>query len=363
MYRVSFDELEPYLGKSAAYKCTYDILRHTEPEDNDDAILVTWTDDLAGTGREVDVYGCSVIWTGDCLETLAYVLGQDIEIEDDIVLSEPELLARILWELTFDGFTPKNYSERDFMPATIRNSYDKRYWDMIYRHNRRYMDPWEKQEFFETNIISDWKSDYYRRKGRKMPRCKNRSKRKRDYRKDIMLHRLYRMGNVEDAVTKLLADGSTLTRSQLDWLFMTEGMKERSYQSYAYDRENRMSYLYDLLAVYNGQLFAETYYAPADCIGRHGVRGEWLHKKFTRFIVTLNVSPDFPLTEKEKEIYDKILALEPKNDIITGIGYDRSLGSEAEIIAVSASDALESEPYYFAYKSFISRKFCHATID
>lgn len=84
-----------------------------------------------------------------------------------------------------------------------------------------------------------------------------------------------------------------------------------------------MSYIYRLLTEYNGHLFDRECHTlknnTAVSKGRHTCHN-WIDKEYMRFIVILNVSPDYPLTNEEAEIFDKILALDPKENIIVGLG-------------------------------------------
>lgn len=114
-----------------------------------------------------------------------------------------------------------------------------------------------------------------------------------------------------------------------------------------------MSYLYELLTKYNGHLFEDKYDWFLRIPGQ-----KWpqpIDKDFKRFVVTLNVSPEHPLTEEEKAVYDKILTLDKRDNLIIGTGYDHSLGEEAEIISISASDVLTSEPEYFRFEGTTKR--------
>lgn len=350
-------ETLPNLSTSASYRCTYDILRHLKPDADGGNIWVYWLDEYNG-GRCITVSGCDVCWNSDDLdERLSELLGSEIIIkDDDISLTDSELLEDILWELTFDGYTPKNY--RDTANAlALSNPYKKAYWGMVYRRNKRYMLKCDKEEFREYHNEYDWEYNYYRNKNRKKPSGKNRSKRKRDFRQRNRLKILKKMGQVEDVVRMVLTDGSSLTRGRLEWLFRTEALSHRSYQSYSYNPENRMSYIYRLLTEYNGCLFDKEYYTlknnTAGSNGRNTC-DSWIDKEYRRFIVVLNISPDYPLTNEEADIFEKILALDPKENIMVGFGYDRKLCQEAEIIAISASDELDTEPRFFAFESVIT---------
>lgn len=349
--KVDFDKL-PFCN-GAKYRCIYDMLRHTEADINDDDIYVTWMDSPAGENDgEITVSNCDVIWdTGDHIQQLAHHLGKDIVVEDDIKLSDEELLAKILWELTFFGFSPKDYSY-DVSRKPVRNKYDKAYLDMKYRRNKRYMDRFDRKEYLEYGFDCNWRYYYYQRKNRKMPVRGNRSKRKRDFRQKNRLKFYKKMGDIEAVMQMFLADGSTFTREQLGWLSNTENIHQRLYRSYTYGEGNRLDYLYSLLTKYKGYLFEDEYYAPVDNTKPPRL-GDWDDKKYTGFVVTLNVSPEYPLTEDERAVYEKIIALTPKENIIVGTGYDRSLGPEAEIISLSTSRIFENEPYLFDFEGRI----------
>lgn len=100
--KVDFDK--PPFCNEAEYRCIYDMLRHTKADINDDKIYVTWLDTPSGKDDgTISVYNCGVIWdTGDHIQQLVHHLGKDIVVEDDIKLSDEELLSKIFWELTSD---------------------------------------------------------------------------------------------------------------------------------------------------------------------------------------------------------------------------------------------------------------------
>lgn len=347
--KVTFEALEKYIGKSANYKCTYDILKHIEPEIDGGRILVTHAVSCNGNSY-ISIDGCDVIWgTDDWEKQLSYILGSDILIENNsIELFEDKLLAEILIELTFNGYTPKNY--RDVCCNTaLSNSYKKDYWNIIYKRNKRYLDKFYIKEIpelcFEFNLGYDCRLR------------KNRSKKKRYLRQTNRLKTLKRMGQVEDVVLMLLADSSSITREQLCWLFKTESLSQKSYQSYSYNKERRMSYLYELFTEYNARLFDKEYSALKNNKVRSKNQNsvaDYVYKPYSRFVVTLNVSPDYPLTDKEKSVFEDILSFEKKENLIVGFGYDYKLGHEAEIIVISASNELENEPEYFDFESQIT---------
>lgn len=218
--KVEFDALEPYLGNSALYKCAYDILRNTEVEENDGRIVLYLS-------AEKDFDGNDFICVSEECEGDLWPrnLGKEIVFEGGIELSDEELLSKILWSCTFLGFTPKHRQTFDMSP---RNKYEKAYWDMYYNRTKQYMDIVDKKLFLDGEMYGNYheslKSNYCRNRNRKPPKQGNRSKRKRDYRQKHRMKTLKRLGEVEEVIKMLVADGSSLTRQQLDWLFMTENI-------------------------------------------------------------------------------------------------------------------------------------------
>lgn len=69
------------------------------------------------------------------------------------------------------------------------------------------------------NMIGKNSMNAVMNKKQKKPSGKNRSKRMRDFRQRNRLKTLKKMGQVEDVVRTVLADGSSLTRGHLEWLF------------------------------------------------------------------------------------------------------------------------------------------------
>ncbi len=95
--RVEFDRIIPTLrtydnmdGQIIHYKEAYDELRTMTPNDTEHVLTINLSE------RYVSVYGCGELW-----ETC---LGSEIIIGEGLTLTEEEILAHIMWEITFFGY-------------------------------------------------------------------------------------------------------------------------------------------------------------------------------------------------------------------------------------------------------------------
>ena len=58
---------------------------------------------------------------------------------------------------------------------------------------------------------------------------------------------------------------------------------------------------------------------------------------FTRTIVILSTAPDCPLTDAEREIFDRIVTrLAEKTEVLSAVGTKEGLGEEAELFIVKS---------------------------
>ena len=187
--KYDFDSIIPGLekrddqinGRFASYKEAFDILRMMEPDskfhlEDTPHIEIGWQDSILEDGeRWIDVYGASCKWEN--------VLAKDIKVANDLDLTETEVLARILWEMTFYGFTPRRREARmeEWLPRKEpHNQYEKALWALqlrMYKNEVRKKDRW-----FDESGKGCYNMDYMKSMFRK-PRS-NRAKRKRKYREE-----------------------------------------------------------------------------------------------------------------------------------------------------------------------------------
>ena len=104
--QFKFDELIPHIiahdsnaaDQIAHYREAFDIMMHTESEQNDEVLRVEYD-------REFD-YEIPYITACHCDDDAwAWHLGKELSVEQGI--AEPRAAAAIMWEMTYRGFSPE----------------------------------------------------------------------------------------------------------------------------------------------------------------------------------------------------------------------------------------------------------------
>lgn len=312
LQKVSFDDIVPHIiafepehvTQIPYYKEAYDILMHTEAAETDEQITVEWVrdeDELCGEEPYVHIGNCEGdLWTTN--------LGKEIVLGEGVELSAAELAGRCMWSLTFYGYRP----EDDYFSREPHNRYqdaaDRLSHKQLYNYVRTSNGASLKNRSSYLPL-EEW-GVYLRR-----IRHRNRMKRMRDHRQDIRIAELERMAKVERAIQQILSSTDSIQREQLTYLFDTRLILEHDLYSRSYDRMRRMEYLWENLAKYT---------APDD-------------RPYTRTIVVLSTSPDCPLTDTERAMFDRIVArLAEKTEVLPAIGTKDGLGEEAETFIVKS---------------------------
>ena len=312
LQKVSFDDIVPHIiafepehvTQIPYYKEAYDILMHTEAAETDEQITVEWVrdeDELCGEEPYVHIGNCEGdLWTTN--------LGKKIVLGDGVELSDAELAGRCMWSLTFYGYRP----EDDYFSREPHNRYqdaaDRLSHKQLYNYVRTSNGASLKNRSSYLPL-EEW-GVYLRR-----IRHRNRMKRMRDHRQNIRIAELERMAKVERAIQQILSSTDSIQREQLTYLFDTRLILEHDLYSRSYDRMRRMEYLWENLAKYT---------APDD-------------RPYTRTIVVLSTSPDCPLTDTERAMFDRIVArFAEKTEVLPAIGTKDGLGEEAEMFIVNS---------------------------
>lgn len=135
----TFDEIEPVILKLypeqkdalIRYKQLFDWMQITNPipiEGGLDILKIGWIE---------DEYGGWISVMGDGGGCDASTLSQEVVIEDTLQLSPPEIIAHIMWELTFYGFTPEQRREKfDYILSIPQNKYGELARQQDYRYYR-----------------------------------------------------------------------------------------------------------------------------------------------------------------------------------------------------------------------------------
>lgn len=240
--KYPFDTIVPELiaqdakaeSQLAWYKQAYNTLLETAPAGDSWEIEVTREfDELDGGGRHyyVHAHDCEGMpWDG--------CLASEVVIRDDI----PELsaVARILWGMTFYGYTEEEKRHRcDDKP---RNIYEQKAERLRDRQFRNYAYGLGGKFEMENRALTweDWEV-YCRRKAHR-----NRAKRMRDARQNRSIERLDRAGKVQAAIDRF----QSKDHEPLEYLFDTHQILELTFTSHVQTAGERATYISELLTKY-----------------------------------------------------------------------------------------------------------------
>ena len=238
--KVSFDELIPTLEgvydvkDIYSYREAFDELMLNEAAGQTDGVIELSRDE--DDENWIHVTGCHNCWSE--------VLASRIQIEDGLSFSDAELAARILWEMTYWGFS------EDETPSFMErpdNKYRRKWSEVhsrqqvMYARGRK-----EKRECFRGAMSWDICKRIWEREERR-----NRAKRMRDARMDRAMARLDRMSNVEECIKDLLRICPELGRGELEYLFDTKIVHETRFRQHKGDVKYSPATLQTLIKDYS----------------------------------------------------------------------------------------------------------------
>lgn len=305
--KVSFDSIIPHIiawepeqiTQIPYYKEAYDILLHTEAEQTEESITVEWVRDEAELGDEkpyIHIYNCE----GDYWATN---LGKELVLGENVVMSDEEPAGRCLWSLTFYGYR----SGEDCFGGSPLNRYEIQANKLRNKNTANYLR--KSTEKGSIYSLEKWRL-YKKRKC-----CHNRMKRMRDHRQSVRIRKPERMGKVEHAIQRILSAADAISREQVAYLFDTRLIQKQDLHSRAYDRTRRMDYLWETLTKYT---------APDS-------------EPYTHTIAVLSTSPDCPLTDVERNTFNRIIALfAKKTEVLSAVGIKEEMGEEVELFIVKS---------------------------
>ncbi len=241
--RVEFGRIIPTLrtydnidGQIIHYKESYDELRLMIPNDTEHIITLDLRDGY------VSVYGCGELWE-NCLRA-------EIVLEDGLTLKEEEILAHIMWEITFFGYGSKESSYRDDEPD---NEYSRKAQGLYERKWCNYSRSATWQTFYGSRVV-DVQEDL---NVIKRMEHRNRPKRMRDARLERMIKRYERMAKVEECIKKVMDFCPDISYDSLDFLFETSLIFENTYRAYPKGSPQGVDTLWELFSKYCGTDFNE----------------------------------------------------------------------------------------------------------
>lgn len=322
--QTPFDNIVPYIKRSEQpddvchYKQAYDILLHTTAcEDGCKDVYVGIYQEHDGMEHVDASHIEGAMWT-------EYIDG-NIILDEKMDVCQEELTFRLLWHLTFFGYSQEENDE------TVRAAGDDAYHDNKYgrmaRHidNKRYM-LWANKAIRKRIVASimeheaegrhcfalseeDWNHIVHHKR-----HC-NRMKRMRDHRLELRLNELVNLDRCENTVQRLLQGQiSHVTREDMAFLWNKGGRIGTEFQTRAYNATRRLAYLDELISKY-------------DALNEG--------KSMKKCVVRVSTAHDFPLTQEERSyIYNKVTDLTSDNSPVFIEAIDTTLGCEMGVMIV-----------------------------
>ncbi len=256
---VPFDDIAPYIMHGehpedvCAYKQAYDILLHTQSDEGGCRnVYVSKAKESDGSEYIEATHIEGQYWS-------TYIDGEII-VEEGINVSDAELAFKLLWHLTFFGFSQEE--TRDNFDSMRGDGHHDNVYGRLARaiDTKRYMlwankairkrilesiAEYEKQG--EHNLAlseDDWNYIHKRE-----THC-NRMKRMRDHRLEQRYNQLENLEHCENTVQKLLKGQDKVTRADLQFLWSKNGRLGCEFQTRTYDADKRLAYLDELITKY-----------------------------------------------------------------------------------------------------------------
>ena len=312
-----FDSIVPELKKIddhaerslAGYKEGYDTLRLMGPDQNFDEEDIKEIE-LSWCGEDDEERWIGSTGTGFEWEK---ALAKQVKVADDLQLTEEEIIAHCLYELTFFGFTPQEYERcvEQWMPRKEpRNQYEATLWALQQRMYKNEVK--RKDRFYDES----GKGLYpYNGKSQFAEPRQNRTKRKRKYRQEKREEYLEQMSARENLLQRITRN-SDFERKDVAFILTMKRGHEVTFHSHVANKEERMPYLLNLIT---------DYYRWDDIEG-------------TDIICLLRTSSANQLSNSEKEILEHFLLKFPQMRIHQAIGTDEELAVDValDVIIVDA---------------------------
>lgn len=250
LLKYEFDALVPDLiaideqvkNNLFGFKEAFDTLRRMTPEgDGREQIIVSERVETDEDGLETERY----LHASNCEgEIWSSCLAKEVVLEADV--TELCALARILWHITFWGFTPEGEAFNDYEKSPM-NEYERKAFTLRYHQFCNYARVKRKK----NPTISDralsfegWKI-YNRRKAHR-----NRAKRMRDARQDRQIEKYTRRGKIQRLIESITLTGLDTTESSYAYLFDTKEIFETGFYSRTTDKGSRAQYIADNITKY-----------------------------------------------------------------------------------------------------------------
>lgn len=252
--KVEFDNVTPFIMQHypdmtsclSGFKEAFDGMRNTMPAQTD--------------GEQVKIEYYIEDGKEPCLEAAhsdnadwKIVVGREVIIDDNVSAPLEEIVAVILFDATFWGFTPKDREEtfdewqEDKIPPTNNNPYRLKWWYLIQReHDSKCI----KEDIGKRTYT--WVEDKPWSEKRT-----NRAKRKRAHRWDKRINELERLTNRWDLLQQIKKSAPENDFSLFgDLLFKAARCEVSRREDYSSEGVG-LSYIYELMTKYDRHLFQE----------------------------------------------------------------------------------------------------------
>jgi len=283
----NFNDIAPYIKKISAtaelsyFKEAFDTLRNMKP-----------ATDCSGD-VELEIVKCRNTFTKNTypiikrwgeLDPWEYELNSKIIVYDEFTLTDAEIAAICLWELTYYG------------DQSTSEGHDKAIYRMLGME------------------VTDTSNPYAVACEKLIAKLQNNGD---NWWEDKRVEKLERKAKVEDTIRRLIADTKFFSREELRFLFNTKLICERTYQSHSKKVDQRIGYLIDLISNYTSNNFS----------------------KFAHFLLMFRTSSEYPLTQHEMEIAENFFnQYLPASAIIRyGYGIDEKLDMEVSLLLVCSN--------------------------
>lgn len=250
LLKVQFENVAPFIVRHypelshcmAGFKMAFDGMGNTVPTDaNGETIEVELC-----TEEGEDPYLSAYHVDNDVWEN---VVGREVVIDSNVTASFEEIVAVILFEATFFGFTPTDRNETfeeweiDRKPPTNGNPYRIKWWNLT---QKQHDSQCSKEDIGKRTYTLDTEHPFRNLQDKPM----NRSKRKRAYRWEQRIKQLEKLANRWDLLQNIKCSVIDADLSAFEnLLFKVADCEVHRYEDFSKDGKG-LSYINELLSKY-----------------------------------------------------------------------------------------------------------------
>lgn len=320
LHQVSFDKLLPYIPFYFSFptddlpwcKTHYDMLRLLVPrkEDSNHPNIVV-SKNKSGGFAALQAFPLE----GDLWEAS---LAKEIVVEPNIEATPEEIATCCLWHSSFFGYTKEqvsktaeqlyayaqNLSDRDLQKIRTKRVMTKLTQQGIHIPSKKALltIPSFRKEVKESMMRIQSDSTEHQNRLRKKRWCR-REAINQEYNRRISI-----VGEFVEHCLTPATENFGMSQEAIEQLFLSQHGSKYSYQSYAGDTSRRTDWMLDLIDKYNA------------FVGKH----------FENLMMVITVSPDYPFTQDEHRLIDRMLKL-ANGQVGYMVNTDNRLGKELRL--------------------------------